>query len=263
MIYVLSTSGKFITIANNPRTFGELKQAIVEQDHYYKGIINEFKVVVTKLNNEKPNFSLDYDDAMIPDGNLTVVLVQKKLQGAAFTDDAMEIENYTLEEIINSLSEYRHRELVLTAKALRVYCEDKSSMISENFHEFYLDIYNKLKSYNGKNYTHMTSEELLELLTDVITQLYNFEFPNVDVDDAVASVVSNINLDAIKEELLQTVAHISESIKELTSATNVNVALLNVVVKRLNNIEDALNIIDESRQDEVAKAMLEQVSKLK
>ena len=175
----------------------------------------------------------------------------------------MEIENYTLEEIINSLSEYRHLELVLTAKALRIYCKDKCSMISEDFLEFYLYIYNKLKSYNGKNYTHMTSEELLELLTDVITQLYNFEFPNVDADDAVASVASNINLDAIKEELMQTVAHISESIKELTSATNVNVALLNVVVKRLNNIEDALNIIDESRQDEVAKAMLEQVSKLK
>lgn len=263
MIYVISTSGQMIRIASNPKTFGELKHSIVEQDSFYANIINDFKVVITKQNNENPNITLEYNETLIPEGNLTVVLVQKKLQGAAFTDDAMEIENYTLEEIINSLSEYRHRELVLTAKALRVYCEDKSSMISENFHEFYSSIYNKLKSYNGKNYTNMTSEELLDLLTNVITELYNFEFPNVDVDDAVASVASNINLDAIKEELLQTVASISNSIKELTSATNVNLTLLNAVVARLNNIENALNIIDESREDEVAKTMLAQVRRLK
>lgn len=259
MIYVISTSTENMKFDNNPKTWGELKDAIVNSNHYYSGdVIRGFKAVILNHNGEKVNTTLEFDSSIIPEGNITIALVQQKQQGAAesFISEVFDLSEATkLADLFTELelSSTNHRQLVSYGKLLRIYCSDKMTEVD--------DVYGKtFNSFKERNYTHMKTHELLEFLKEIVSNLYLAEHPDIinGTNEGEGDIAGEVSA-----KILQEIENLAKSINTLSAKFNVSNDQLSNIIRRVGNIEDHFNIIDESREDEIAEKSINQLKNLK
>ena len=254
MIYVISSAGSKMDINTNPQTWGELKQEIVKADSYYNGIINDFKAVIRRAGSETLNTTLEYDSAVIPQGvNVTVILTQKKQQGANenFISNCFDYEGTpSLETLIDEIEEASHRGRVTFAKLLRLYVGDNVEV-----NDVYREIYD---SFTTNNYTHMKSDDLQNFVIDVTQKLYELEVNVTGSDSGDIDTTLDGNHMFTKK-----LVDLTEQMKSIVNRLNINDNNIDIIVDRLNTIEDLLNIIDSTRENEIVANEINSLNNLK
>ena len=253
MIYVISTTGTMIRISETPSTWGELKQVIVAKDPYLQNTIDGFKAVINRVDGQPSNTTLEFNDARIPSGNVSIVLVQAKLQGAAFTDEALIMPEFeTIDNIIAAFEDMGYKELRMTATSLKSYCSDNSSSSVT-----YSSCAAMFSNWQGRNYTNQSTEQLFELVSTVARELYAEEIqPRLNVENAVPGA-------AVSAELTGVILEVKKQLSEMQDVININVSMLNEIARRINNLEDHFGVIDKSREQEIAATLLKEIAELK
>lgn len=253
MIYVVSTTGAMIRISETPNTWGELKQVIVAKDPYLQNTIDGFKAVINRVDGQPSNTTLEFNDARIPSGNVSIVLVQAKLQGAAFTDEALIMPEFeTLDNILSTFEDMGYKELRMTATSLKAYCADNS-----NSSVTYSSCVAMFSNWEGRNYTNLSTDQLFELVSTVAKELYDEEIePRLNTEDAIPGA-------AVSTELTGVMLEVKKQLSEMQDVININVSMLNEIARRINNLEDHFGVIDKSREQEIAAILLKEITELK
>ena len=253
MIYVVSTTGTMIRISETPSTWGELKQVIVAQDPYLQNTIDGFKAVINRVDGQPSNTTLEFNDARIPSGNVSIVLVQAKLQGAAFTDEALIMPEFeTLDTILDAVTDMGYKELRMTATSLKAYCSDNS-----NSSVTYVSCAAMFSNWEGRNYTNLSTDQLFKLIATVVRELYAEEIePRLNTEGDVPGATVSAELTGVLQE-------VKRQLSEMQDVININVSMLNEIARRINNLEDHFGVIDKSREQEIAATLLKDVAGLK
>lgn len=253
MIYVVSTTGTMIRISETPSTWGELKQVIVAKDPYLQNTIDGFKAVINRVDGQPSNTTLEFNDARIPSGNVSIVLVQAKLQGAAFTDEALIMPEFeTLDTILDAVTDMGYKELRMTATSLKAYCADNS-----NSSVTYASCAAMFSNWEGRNYTNLSTDQLFKLIDTVVRELYAEEIePRLNTEGNVPGATVSAELTGVLQE-------VKRQLSEMQDVININVSMLNEIARRINNLEDHFGVIDKSREQEIAATLLKDVAGLK